>query len=264
MVLPTDPMAPCPAHNSASESGLVTATDWATATPSVVHGVERTAVLRPPSAVTMTVVPLSTAATRACVAIRSCSGPETRSLVTRCHPPPPSGRRCRLAPGAHPFIASQLAVSTRTWPSITSSDRIDPAGAAVRAQCSPPSVVSHSPLPKTKPCPGVPNRIPHTAGPVMLDGWPSGTTGAGRPRQLAPRSRVRTIDVHGACEHGAVPSTYASCGETNVTEVAANPPGTGPPAGSGTNEPWMGWVAGYTIAECPVAAGVVGVVGPAV
>jgi hypothetical protein len=41
---------------------------------------------------------------------------------------------------------------------------------------------------------------------------------------------VRTIEVHGACEQGAVPSTYASCEETNVTDVAANPPGTGPPA----------------------------------
>ena len=41
------------------------------------------------------------------------------------------------------------------------------------------------------------------------------------------------IDVHGACEHGAVPSTKASCVDTNVTDVAVNPPGTGPPGGAG-------------------------------
>jgi hypothetical protein len=43
---------------------------------------------------------------------------------------------------------------------------------------------------------------------------------------------VRRIDVHGALAHGAVPSTNASSGETNVTEVAANPLGTGPPGGA--------------------------------
>jgi hypothetical protein len=59
----------------------------------------------------------------------------------------------------------------------------------------------------------------------------SGTTGAGSPTQVAPRFSVRTIDVHGLAEHGAVPRTNASSAETNVTEVAANPLGTGPPAG---------------------------------
>ena len=39
--------------------------------------------------------------------------------------------------------------------------------------------------------------------------------------------------MHGACEHGAVPSTKASCVDTNVTDVAVNPPGTGPPGGAG-------------------------------
>jgi len=53
--------------------------------------------------------------------------------------------------------------------------------------------------------------------------------GAGIPAQLAPRSSVRTIDVHGACAHGAVPRTNASPTEANVTEVAAKPAGTGPP-----------------------------------
>jgi hypothetical protein len=43
---------------------------------------------------------------------------------------------------------------------------------------------------------------------------------------------VRTIDVHGAFAQGAVPRTNASPGETNVTEVAANPAGTGPPLGA--------------------------------
>src|SRR5260370_21328349 len=74
--------------------------------------------------------------------------------------------------------------------------------------------------------------MPHTAGPVTVTpGSPSGTTGAGRPRQLTPRSRVRTIEVHGACLHGAVPSTNASRVETKVTEAALNPAGTGPPEG---------------------------------
>ena len=114
---------------------------------------------------------------------------------------------------------------------MTSSDRIDPAGDEALAHCSPPSVVSHSPVPNTKPCDGVANLMPHTAAAGPFSGWPSGTTGAGSPRQLAPRFSVRTIDVHGVCEHGAVPSTNASSGETNVTEVAAIPAGTGPPAG---------------------------------
>ena len=112
-------------------------------------------------------------------------------------------------------------------------------------------MVSHSPVPNTKPCDGVANLMPHTAGAGPFSGWPSGTTGAGSPRQLAPRFSVRTIDVHGVCEHGAVPSTNASSGETNVTEVAAIPAGTGPPAG----------VAAPPV-PCPVAvAGLVGAAG---
>jgi hypothetical protein len=42
---------------------------------------------------------------------------------------------------------------------------------------------------------------------------------------------VRTIEVHGARVHGAVPSANASRMETNVTEAALNPAGTGPPGG---------------------------------
>ena len=40
--------------------------------------------------------------------------------------------------------------------------------------------------------------------------------------------------MHGALAHGAVPRTNASCGETKVTDVAANPIGTGPPDGTVT------------------------------
>src|SRR5437660_1063335 len=58
-----------------------------------------------------------------------------------------------------------------------------------------------------------------------MPGSPSGATGAGRPRQLTPRSRVRAIEVHGACWHGAVPSKNASRVETKVTEAALNPAG---------------------------------------
>ena len=72
--------------------------------------------------------------------------------------------------------------------------------------------------------------MPHTPVPP---GAESGTTGAGSPRQLAPRSSVRTIDVHTAFEQGAVPRTKASCVETNVTDVAVKPLGTGPPGGAG-------------------------------
>src|SRR5271165_963647 len=175
----------------------------------------------------MTSLPSSTAATRACVAIV----PGSRTGVTACHAPPDSARRISVPVCAHPFCAPQALVSASTCPSITSSDRIAPPGPAAAAQCSPPSVVSHSPSPNTNPWPGSANRIPHTAGPAPFCGCPSGTTGAGSPRQLAPLSSVRTIDVQGACEHGAVPRTNACSGETNVTEVAANPAGTGPPAG---------------------------------
>jgi hypothetical protein len=74
--------------------------------------------------------------------------------------------------------------------------------------------------------------MPHAAlWPEDVYGSASGATGAGSPTQVAPRFSVRTIDVHGLLEHGAVPRTNASSAETNVTEVAANPPGTGPPAG---------------------------------
>jgi hypothetical protein len=42
---------------------------------------------------------------------------------------------------------------------------------------------------------------------------------------------VRAIEVHGPGVHGAVPSANASRAETNVTDAALNPAGTGPPDG---------------------------------
>ena len=128
----------------------------------------------------------------------------------------------------------QAAAIASTWPSITSRDSIEPPGEAAAVHRSPPSVVSHRPSPNTKPTDGLANRIPHTAGPVVSNGAASGTTGAGSPRQLAPRFRVRRIDVQGAFAHGAVPRTNASSVETNVTDLAANPIGTGPPDGTVT------------------------------
>src|SRR5215472_2846142 len=108
------------------------------------------------------------------------------------------------------------------------SDSTEPNGAVTRLHRWPPSVVSHSPSPNTNPCSGVAKRMPHTTCARLSPGAPTGTAGAGRPAQLAPRFRVRTIEVHGACAHGAVPSTNASSGDTHVTDVAANPAGTGP------------------------------------
>ncbi len=51
------------------------------------------------------------------------------------------------------------------------------------------------------------------------------------PRQDAPPSRVRTIEVQGGCPHGALPNTQPSSVLTNVAEYGTNPLGTGPPAG---------------------------------
>ena len=59
--------------------------------------------------------------------------------------------------------------------------------------------------------------------------------------------------MHGACEQGAVPRTKASCADTNVTDVAANPPGTGPPGGGAGIMGVPGATDGATVG---VAAGV--------
>src|ERR1700689_4840120 len=158
--------------------------------------------------------------------------PGTDAGATACQAPPASGRRSRVPVCPHTPLAVQVAAIARTWPSITSRHTIEPPGDVAGVHRSPPSVVSHRPLPNTNPSEGLANRIPHTAGPVTSNGAVSGATGAGSPRQLAPRFRVRRIDVHGAFAHGAVPRTNASSVETNVTDLAANPIGTGPPDGT--------------------------------
>ena len=133
------------------------------------------------------------------------------TAAVTCHDPPASGLRASVPSREQPLPVAglQAAVSASTWPSITSSDTMEPPGAATLAQCSPPSVVSHNPLPNTKPIEGVANRMPQTADPVVFSGWPSGTTGAGSPCQVPPRFSVRSIDVQGLFTHGAVPSTNA-------------------------------------------------------
>ena len=170
------------------------------------------------------------------------------TFSTAVQEPPPSDLRSRTAGGPQPPPGVHRAVSASTWPPTMARERIEPPGSASRIHWPPPSVVSHSPSPNTKPCPGVANRIPHTAGAAGSPGWPTGSAGAGRPTQLCPRSRVRTTDVHGACAHGAVPSTNASSADTNVTDVAANRAGTGPPEGiapTGAAGVWGGAVGGW-------------------
>ena len=143
----TDPIAALPAQSRASEPGPVTATADPAEPDSSGHGVPRAAEVSPPSPVTTTLLPSSTAATRAWVAI-------TRALVTRVttdHGPPDSARRSSVSAAAHPDCAVQLSMSASSWPSMTSRSTIEPAGPAAAVQCSPPSVVTHSPLPNTKP-----------------------------------------------------------------------------------------------------------------
>jgi len=77
------------------------------------------------------------------------------------------------------------------------------------------------------------NRMPHTAGAALIPGRPAGTARTAAVRQVTPRSKVRAIDVQGACEQGEVPSTNASRADTNVKDIAANPYGTRAP---GTGE----------------------------
>src|ERR1700722_20141656 len=64
-VLSTLPAAPFPAHSSARPFGLVTASAAGTIIPSALQGAAWVTVLIPPLAVTITVAPSSTAATRA-------------------------------------------------------------------------------------------------------------------------------------------------------------------------------------------------------
>src|SRR6266568_2113876 len=108
-----------------------------------------------------------------------------------------------------------------------------PPGPGARVQRAPPSLVSHSPVPNTKPSAGMANRMPHTAGAALIPNRPAGTARTAAVRQVTPRSKVRAIDVQGACEQGEVPSTNASRADTNVKDIAANPYGTRAP---GTGE----------------------------
>jgi len=102
----------------------------------------------PPSSVTTTLPPSSTAATRAWVAISRLS----LTRVTRDHGPPDSGLRSSVSPCAQPDCVEHASVSASNWPSMTSRSMITPPGGLAAAdQCSPPSVVAHSPLPNTKP-----------------------------------------------------------------------------------------------------------------
>lgn len=67
--------------------------------------------------------------------------------------------------------------------------------------------------------------------------------------QLAPPAwvaysalTVRTMEVHGGCAHGAVPSTQPCAALMKLVEYALNPDGTGPPDGptGTTGEPVVG------------------------
>ena len=174
--------------------------------PAVLHGPGWVTVLTPPLAVTITSSPSSTAATRDRVAITPVTGHRRDDL------PGAAGQRPALQGGLH-GAADPAGVDDRQELAVDHLEGLDrAAGEAADDQCSPPSVVSHRPLPNTNPSEGLANRIPHTAGSVNSDSVASGTTGAGSPRQLAPRFRVRRIDVHGAFAHGAVPRTNASSG----------------------------------------------------
>ena len=72
------------------------------------------------------------------------------------------------------------------------------------------------------------------------------------PCHVRPPSRVRTTDVHGGVEQGAVPSTKPSAAESKVTDAGTKPLGTGPSGG-----PETGGGAGAAVTEDPVVAPVV-------
>jgi len=64
---------------------------------------------------------------------------------------------------------------------------------------------------------------------------------------------VRTREVHGGDEQGALPSTQPVWSETKVTEAAAKSTGTGPPAGPGGAAVVEALVA--VVVETPVVTG---------
>ena len=120
-----------------------------------------------------------------------------------------------------------MATSSRSSTASSASTR-DPGAAApvIRCQWPPPSVVAHRPSPYAKPCSASAKRTPHRPRP---SGALIASRGAGSPAQLRPRSRVRKITAHGACAHGAVPSTNPVSGEMKLTLTARVLVGTGPP-----------------------------------
>jgi hypothetical protein len=97
--------------------------------------------------------------------------------------------------------------------------------------------------------------------PAWLEALVHGARGAGTPAKLTPPSVVRTIDVHGGFEHGAVPSSHHVSSLIAVNDPGSNPGGTGPEGGAlvdaGFDSP------GATVTVCPGclarrAAGAVG------
>ena len=199
----------------------------------MLHGPAWLTVLTPPLAVTITPSPSSTAATRGLGGDRAATGHrrDDHRPGAACQRPPHAGRPVTAAPeigGARPGDRQNLAVDhLERLDRAARGSRWGPPLAAVGRL--PQTVAEHEPDP-TDWRTGFPTRPASTTPGCGA----SGATGAGSPRQLAPRSRVRRIDVHGAFAHGAVPRTNASSVETNVTEVAANPIGTGPPDGTAT------------------------------
>jgi hypothetical protein len=98
---------------------------------------------------------------------------------------------------------------------------------------APPSWVAQRSGPNTQPFRRSAKRISETPPPVVAS-W---ARGAGMPTQWAPLSVVRTIEVQGADEQGAVPRTQPAVTDTKVADCASNPAGTGPPAGPGVTSP---------------------------
>src|SRR5580658_230000 len=93
--------------------------------------------------------------------------------------------------------------------------------------------------------------------PAWLEALVSGARGAGTPAKLTPPSVVRTIDVHGGVEQGAVPSSHQVSSLIAVNDAGANPAGTGPdgpvPVDAGFETPDGSWARARVPAPRPVA-----------
>lgn len=105
---------------------------------------------------------------------------------------------------------------------------VGPAG--TRCQLAPPLWVAYSALPAAHPSAWFANRSVLTPARTS-SGSAIGAFGAGIPRQDAPPLTVRTMEVHGGCAHGAVPSTQPDAALMKLVEYTLNPDGTGPPDG---------------------------------